>query len=58
MLARNKTTIKMAPHKIEQSMKINTKRECTHELTGTTIAAIESQSRFQAALTVTDNRAC
>lgn len=54
----NKTTIKMARHEIEQSTKINTKRECIHELIGTAKAAIESQSRFQATLTLTGNSSC
>lgn len=37
----NKIIIKMAPHKTEQSTKINTKSECTHELIKTAIAVIE-----------------
>lgn len=57
-MERNKTATKMAPHKIEQSAKINTNRECTHELTGTTTAAIERQRTFQATLMVTARSAC
>lgn len=49
-MERNKTTTKMAPHKIEQSAKINTNRECTHELAGTTRAAVEGQRTLQATL--------
>lgn len=48
----------MAPHKTEQSTKINTRSEYIHELIKTTIAVIESRSWFQATFTVTSNSAC
>lgn len=54
-MEKNETTIKTIPHKIEQSMKINTKTECTHRLTGTTTAAVERQRKVKPKVTVTSH---
>ena len=56
MWERNKITIKMTPHKKEQSTKINTESECTQELIETTI--VESQSLGKAVLMVNGNSTC